>query len=126
LNNRLLYKAVLIADQLEGYEDNTYPVPGLLFLDAVDSANNRYLTIPNSWVFLQNNSPLYYDPAVFGGFLNNKRFEFDLTSYVQGIVTRKEKSYALRMYAPFSTRPVATTVSSNQLPLSLSSRLGGG
>ncbi|MCG7859989.1 hypothetical protein MD537_23615, partial [Flavihumibacter sediminis] len=85
LNNRLLYKAVLIAEQLEGYDDAMFPTPGLLFLDAVDSANSRFITVPNSWVFLQNNSPLFYDPGTFGGFLNNKRFEFDLTSYVQGI-----------------------------------------
>lgn len=126
LNNRLLYKAVLIAEQLEGYEEARFPTPGLLFLDAVDSANSRFITIPNSWVFQQNSSPLFYDPGTFGGFLNNKRFEFDLTSYVQGIVTRKEKSFALRLYAPFTTRPVVTSIGSNQVPLTISNRLGSG
>jgi hypothetical protein len=126
MSNRLLYKAVLIADQLEGYDEATFPTPGLLFLDAVDSAKSRIITIPNSWVFLQNNSPIYYDPGSFGGFLKDKKFQFDLTAYVQGIVTRKEKSYALRLYAPYSTRPVITTISDNQFPLSISNRLGSG
>lgn len=126
LNNRLLYKAVLIAEQLEGFEDATYPTPGLLFLDAVDSAKSRFITVPNSWVFLQNNSPIYYDPGTFGGFLKDKKFEFDLTSYIQGIVTRKEKSFALRLYAPYTTRPVITSIGDNQFPLTISNRLGAG
>lgn len=124
LNNRVIYKASLIMETLEGNDENTYPAPGLLFLDAIDSANSRNITIPNSWVFLQNNSPLFYDPGSFGGFLNNKRIEFDLSSYVQGIVTRKEKSYALRLYAPYSTRPVIT--GTNQTFLQISNRVAAG
>ncbi|WP_290793702.1 DUF4270 family protein [Flavihumibacter sp. UBA7668] len=126
LNNRVIYKAALIMETLEGNEEATYPAPGLLFLDAVDSANFRYLTIPNSWVFLQNNRPLFYDPATFGGFLNNNRIEFDLSSYVQGIVTRKEKSFALRVYAPYSTRPVLSPSSTNQTELQISNRIAAG
>jgi hypothetical protein len=126
LNNRVIYKASLIMETLEGNEEASFPAPGLLFLDAVDSANSRYLTIPNSWVYLQNNSPLFYDPATFGGFLDNKRIEFDLSSYVQGIVTRKEKSYALRVYAPYSTRPVLSPSGTNQTELQISNRVAAG
>ena len=104
LSNRLIYKATLITEKLESTEDNIFKVPNLLFLDAVDSANNKFLTIPNSFE-PQDNSAFGYNPALFGGFLANNRYEFDLSRYVQGIVTRKEKSYALRMYAPYITRP---------------------
>lgn len=126
INNRVIYKATLIMDQLEGYEEASFPTPGLLFLDAVDSANNRFITIPNSWVYMQNSTPIFYDPASFGGFLNHKRIEFDLGAYVQGIVTRKEKAYALRLYAPFTTRPVIPQVGSNQKPLTISNRVSSG
>ncbi|HEY8397586.1 MAG TPA: DUF4270 family protein [Flavihumibacter sp.] len=126
LSNRVIYKASLIAEQLEGYEENTFPTPGLLFLDAVDSANSRYITIPNSWVYVSNGAPIYYDYTSFGGFLMHKRFEFDLYAYVQGIVTRKEKAYTLRLYAPYMTRPVDPTVSTAQLPLTISNRVSAG
>ncbi|KYP14966.1 DUF4270 family protein [Flavihumibacter sp. CACIAM 22H1] len=126
LNNRVIYKAALIMEPLEGNEEASFPAPGLLFLDAVDSANSRFITVPNSWVFQQNSSPLFYDPGSFGGFLLNKKIEFDLSAYVQGIVTRKEKSYALRLFAPYSTRPVISPSGTNQTQLQISNRVAAG
>ena len=126
LANGLIYKAVLTTDRLEGTDDKLFKEPSLLFLDAVDSAANKYLTIPNSFPFNQTAAPLYYNPAQFGGFLANGRYEFDLSRYVQGIVTRKEKNYALRLYAPFYTDPFLSTTSSSSLPMTINSPLTRG
>lgn len=126
LNNRVIYKAVLQADRLEGIDDGHFTEPSLLFLDAADSANNRFITVPNSFVFQSNSAPYYYDPGAFGGFLLNNRFEFDLASYVQGIVTRKEKSFALRMYAPYYTRPVIPVVGDGQIGLQINGTIARG
>ncbi|ULQ57805.1 DUF4270 domain-containing protein [Flavihumibacter rivuli] len=119
LSNRLVYKASLIIEKLDGQQDNFFVPPSLLFLDAVDSANNRFLTIPKSFTPV-NTSALGYNPAIFGGFLKNGRYEFDLGRYVQGIVTNKDKSYALRLYAPFITKPsivVGSTVAPYEMTI---------
>jgi hypothetical protein len=105
LSNRLIYKASLIMDRLPGQEDNNFTDPLLLFLDAIDSTNNRFRTVPNAFVYTGPNTLLKYDPASFGGFLKDNKYEFELARYVQGIVTRKEKSYPLRLYAPYYTTP---------------------
>jgi hypothetical protein len=104
LSNRLIYKASLIADRLPGVEDNYFTEPSLLFLDAIDSANNRYYTIPNSFI-RDDNSGLGYTPSVFGGYLKTDKYEFDLARYVQGIVSNGQTSYSLRLYAPYITIP---------------------
>ena len=126
LSNRVIYKAVLQADRLEGIDDGHFTDPSLLFLDAADSANNRFITVPNSFVFQSQNAPYYYDPSAFGGFLYQGRYEFELSSYVQGIVTRKEKSFALRLYAPFYTRPVIPVVGENQIAVQINGSVARG
>lgn len=105
LTNRLIYRAALIAEKLDGQEDNYFTEPNLLFLDAIDtgSTGNGYLTIPKS--FQGTETAPRYDPLAFGGFLKEGKFEFDLTRYVQGIATNNEHSFALRLYAPYTTKP---------------------
>lgn len=103
MNNRLIYKALLTTDRVAGLEDNYFTEPSRVFLDAVDSANKQYLTIPNQ--FIPDVANGNYDATLFGGLLRNNRYEFELGKYVQGIVTRKEKNFALRMYAPYRTAP---------------------
>lgn len=125
LSNRVVYKASLIAEQIPGVDDNFFLQPNLLFLDAVDSVNKKFYTIPNSWV-LEDNTTYGYSPEYFGGFLKNGKYQFDLSRYVQGIVTRKEKSYTLRLHAPFVTIPTISGTSDITRILTLNPLLGGG
>lgn len=125
LNNRVVYKASLIAEQLPDPDNIYFRQPNLLFLDAVDSVNKRFYTIPNSWV-LEDNTTYRYSPDYFGGYLKNGKYEFDLSRYVQGIVTRKEKSYTLRLYAPFVTIPTISGTSDITRILSLNPYIGSG
>ncbi|WP_169749192.1 DUF4270 family protein [Flavihumibacter petaseus] len=107
LSNRLVYRAALIAERLDGLEDNYFNEPSVMFLDAVntDPGGSGYYTIPKSFITSATNV-LKYEPAQFGGILKNNKYEFDLTRYVQGIVTDGDPSYPLRLYAPYITRPV--------------------
>lgn len=103
LNNRVVHKAELIVEEspLAGATfTNYFSQPNLMFLDAWDSTNSRPITIPNSFT-ISSTSAVRYDVSQFGGNFKNSKYIFDLTRYVQGIVTRKEKSYTLRLYAPF-------------------------
>jgi len=98
-----VHKAELIVEEspLAGATfTNYFSQPNLMFLDAWDSTNSRPITIPNSFT-ISSTSAVRYDVSQFGGNFKNSKYIFDLTRYVQGIVTRKEKSYTLRLYAPF-------------------------
>ncbi|TAH06239.1 MAG: DUF4270 family protein [Sphingobacteriales bacterium] len=103
LNNRVVHKAELIIEEsplAAATFTNYFSQPNLLFLDAWDSTNGRPITIPNSFV-INSTSAVRYDVSQFGGNYNNNKYIFDLTRYVQGIATRKQNSYTLRLYAPF-------------------------
>jgi hypothetical protein len=112
LSNRTIHRAELIIERIPGNDQNSfdkdYPfdTPPILFLDAVDSANkNRPTAIPFDFP-LATNTALGYDAFSFGGIENRKKgYLFNLSRYVQGIVTRKEPSYTLRLYAPYYTQP---------------------
>ncbi|RYG06551.1 MAG: DUF4270 family protein [Chitinophagaceae bacterium] len=103
LPNAVIHRAELIATPV-----NTpglpYQEPDYLFLDAWDSVANLPKTIQNDFVF--NSSTSAYNQALFGGYLRNGKYTFDVSRYVQGIVTRKEPSYTLRLYAPYKTASV--------------------
>ena len=103
LSNRVIHKAELIVKPVVNAGQNTYQIPYYLFLDAYDSAAALPKTIQNDFVQSSEGS---YNLALFGGFLTNGKYSFDISRYVQGIVTRKEKSYTLRIYAPYKTTTV--------------------
>jgi hypothetical protein len=80
--------------------------PRYLLLSAIDSAENRKYNIPNDYIFSANGGP---NVANFGGSVLSKSvvgynriaaYTFDISRYVQGIVTRKDSVYTLRLSAP--------------------------
>lgn len=107
IGNRMIYRAALIAEKLDGLEDDYFTGPDLLFLDAYDTAattGNGFVTIPISFIG-NSNLAMLYDPAQFGGYLKDGKYEFDLTRYVQNIATKGGHSFDLRLYAPYTTKP---------------------
>lgn len=110
LSNRIIHRAELIFETLPGsLGDNIYRKPDFLFMDAIDTANKRIITVPYDFNFENNYNIL------FGGPIKNNRYIFNVSRYVQSIVTRKEKDYTLRLYAPYTTRP--TDFASGFLPI---------
>jgi hypothetical protein len=106
--NVIVHRAELIAEQVP---DNTtfdgyfFP-PRYLLLSAYDSTNKYQKNIPNDFVYDASAGP---NIETFGGILTNKivppyatvaSYSFNLSRYVQGIVTRKDSSYTLRLSAP--------------------------
>ncbi len=107
LGNRLVHRAELIVqrDVSVSSLNTTLVPPQLLFLDAIDSANsNRIITIPN-YDFRSENST--YNILEFGGLLvpADDTYRFTLTRYVQGVLTRNEQVYTLRLHAPYFLTP---------------------
>jgi len=115
VSNRVIHRAELIFETLASQEDNYFTKPLSLFMDVFDTANNRIMTVPYDFDFntsFQN---------VFGGYEKGGKYTFNITRYVQGIVTRKEPDYTMRLYAPFETVPTDfyTGLVPNSIPVNL-------
>lgn len=110
LSNRIIHRAELIMEQvpddarLSTTETQMRP-PRFLFLSHYDSSINSRRNIPNDF-FVGSNGP---NTMGFGGYVAYKSingydrvaaYTFDLSRYVQGIVTRKDTSFTLRLSAP--------------------------
>ncbi len=110
LNNRIIHKAELITEQVPDDAnlmtiDNFMAPPRLLLLSIYDSVNAIKRNIPNDYS-IGTNGP---NTISFGGYLNYKTvtgydrlagYNFDLTRYLQGIVTRNDTSFVMRLTAP--------------------------
>jgi len=74
--------------------------PRYMLLCAYDSVTRNKINVPNDYEITQGGSNI----ATFGGFVRTRGnvayYSYTLTRYVQGIVTRNDKSYTLRLYAP--------------------------
>lgn len=110
LSNRLIHRAELITEQVP--DDNNLATlekqmlpPRYLLLSRYDSAIKSKRNIPNDYTIGSNGPNI----SSFGGYQISKSIQgydqvasytFDLSRYVQGIVTRKDTSYTLRLSAP--------------------------
>jgi len=104
LSNRVVHRAELITESLASLGDDRFKAPPVLFLDAIDSAAKLTRTIQNDFVINQQGQ---YNFSSFGGFVSRDgTYSFNISRYVQGIVSRKETSYTLRIYAPYETYSV--------------------
>lgn len=111
LNNRIIHKAELIAEQVPDDAnlmtiDQQMDAPRYLLLNIYDSVKYRKRNIPNDYIF-SSEGPNIPD---FGGFATYKygingynrirAYSFNLSRYVQGIVSRKDTSHVLQISAP--------------------------
>ena len=108
LNNRVVHRAELIAEQVYDVSDSMFPPPTFLFLDAYDPSLSKYLTIPYDLIFDGNSGS--YNLGSFGiapvialdGSGNEIRtWHFNLSRYVQHVVNNTDSAYDLRLLAPF-------------------------
>ncbi|MDB5247607.1 MAG: hypothetical protein JWQ40_2001 [Segetibacter sp.] len=106
--NAIIHKAELMAFQATPLSllEQVLTPPRFLLLSSYDSGNKVQTNVPNDFVMDNTGS---FNLATFGGYLMDKdvpgagivkAYSFELTRYVQGIVTRKDSSYTLRLSAP--------------------------
>ncbi len=110
LSNRVIHRAELIAEQVYSTNsfDNYFTPPQLLYLDAKDtSTNGTYIPIPCDFTYV-NQQPNF---SYFGGlpkpgvdFQGNSitKYVFNISRYVQSIVTRHSNNAVLRLRAPYN------------------------
>lgn len=109
LRNVLVHRAELVLDQVPG--DATadgYLTPGNLFLSAYSYDSSRIIGIPGGDA--EFNIQGIANPLAFGGFPflnadattpNTYKYTFNLSRYVQHIVTQKDSSFKLVLTAPY-------------------------
>lgn len=109
-NNSIIHRAELIAEQVPDNSnlftiDQYMAPPSIVLLSAWDSANSTKINVPNDFVLSSSGAP---NTSTFGGYLSYKSvpgfdklatYNFNLSRYVQGIVSRKDQSYELRLSA---------------------------
>lgn len=115
VSNRVIHRAELIVEKLPSLSDNIFTTPAILFLDAINANGDSTFAIPKD--FIPNQTDLGYEVGLLGGTLRNNRYAFNITRYVQGIVTFKRPNYNLRLYAPLYTYPFYVSENGTVFPL---------
>jgi len=75
----------------------------MIFIDATNETGDSTFTIRNDFVY--TGSGLGYDVTALGGINKSEKYVFNLSRYVQSIVTKHMRSHTLRIYAPYYTYP---------------------
>jgi hypothetical protein len=97
--NRLVHRAELVLEKYTASQDLFYSPPPLLFLDAISDDGDSTFYIRNDFVPTAANPG--YDFTLLGGIYRNDQYVFNITRYIQSVITKKLKNYKLRVYAPF-------------------------
>jgi hypothetical protein len=114
ISNRLIHRAELIVEQLYDISDSTFRVPEILYLDAFDStitSNKKFRAIPYDLGFNNFGQPDFFNPSKFGVLPvistdasgnRIRTWKFNISRYVQHVLTRTQTLYNMRLYAPFT------------------------
>lgn len=106
LSNRIIHRAELMVIEEPSASNSYLTPPNYLLLSWYDTANKVMKNIPNDFIIQQSAGP---NTATFGGNLINRQlaggenvrgYFFDISRYVQGIVTRKDPAHTLKLSAP--------------------------
>jgi len=109
--NSVIHRAELIATKIPSAADVMFYQPSQLYLDKISENADTAIAFQND---LLSGGELNFQN--FGGSFKNGEYRFNVTRHVQGIVTRKERNYPLRLFAPFT---ITDSVPGTRIPLSL-------
>ena len=110
LSNRIIHRAELIAEQNYSANtlDNYLTAPQLLYLDTKDtSTSGKYIPIPCDFTYFSS-QPNF---KIFGGIRQSandamgnqiNKYVFNISRYVQTIVTKGSNNAVLRLRAPYN------------------------
>jgi hypothetical protein len=98
LGNKVIHRAELIATKVPSTADNIFTPPTQLFLDRKTSDSSFLL-----YKDIQANRDGSLNFTAFDGLLKNNMYKFNITRYVQEVVTNNLSGDTLRLYAPLRT-----------------------
>ena len=100
MTNKVVHLAELIAYKIPSASDNTFTPPARLFLDHVTNAGDSAFLFDKDINLTSQQISL----GSFGGNLRtDNTIHFNITRYVQSLITKKEPNHILRLYAPLRT-----------------------
>ncbi|MGZ3938134.1 MAG: DUF4270 family protein [Flavisolibacter sp.] len=95
--NKVIHRAEIIATKVPSANDNIFTPPFRLLLDRIsNNADSSYLFEKD--LLLGSDGSVGY--INFGGTISNNLYRFNITRYVQGIVTKNDRNDTLRLWAP--------------------------
>ena len=112
LNNCIVHRAELIAEEIYDVSDAMFPPPPFMYLDAYDATKSTYRSIPYDLNFDSQGS---LNLGAFGILPYNsldgvgntvKTWRFNITRYVQHVVNDTEPVYDLRLSSPFYLKKI--------------------
>ena len=107
ISNRVIHRAELIVEQAYDHSDTLFRTPDYLYLDAYDPSISTYRTIPYDLVFDASGGINY---SSFGAVPVNtvdgsgnmiRTWHFNISRYIQHVLTQTEPVFDLRLFAPF-------------------------
>jgi hypothetical protein len=136
MSNRTIHRAELVVEELYDISDNMFPPPDFLYLDAADptiaTVGPKFRTIPYDFQYDVSGAP---NLTAFGIDPINaidvpsgqtiKTWHFNISRYVQHVLTHTQSSYDLRLMSPyvvtdqFGTPPAADVLKSFQINSSI-------
>jgi Domain of unknown function (DUF4270) len=127
--NKIIHRAEIIATRIPSASDNIFFPPPRLLLDRIN-ANNDSAYLFEKDLVLGSDGSVGWD--VFGGTLKSDIYRFNITRYVQGIVTRHERNDVLRLWAPLRAyefdvnEPTSSSPKGSYIQLPVNSRIAEG
>jgi hypothetical protein len=124
LSNKVIHRAEIIATRVASAGDNIFTPPPRLLLD-----RRRVAAKDSSLIFekdLQIGSDLSIGYGSFGGTLSNNAYRFNITRYVQGIITKQERIDTLRLWAPLEAFESNAVYYSPNSPIPVNTRVAEG
>jgi Domain of unknown function (DUF4270) len=107
IGNRVVHLAELIVEQVYDASDTVFNAPNYLYLDAYDPGIAKYRTVPYDLIFDAsgglNYSSFGMSPvnSVDGLGHTTKSWHFNISRYIQHVLTQTQPAYDLRLFSPF-------------------------
>jgi Domain of unknown function (DUF4270) len=99
--NSVIHRAEIIVSPIASTQDNVFTYPQALFLDRINAANDTAYTFDTDMELAPGVGSFTYNFSLFGGLIkSDSTYRFNISRYVQNIVTTRSPNYKLRLYAP--------------------------
>lgn len=102
--NVVVHRAEIIATPIRTANDGIYTHQQALFLDRISATGDSALSFDSDMSLSNNFSNYTYEINSFGGLIkSDSTYRFNLSRYVQSMVTKRTTNYKLRLYTPVRT-----------------------
>jgi hypothetical protein len=110
-SNKVIHRAEIVATRIASPGDDVFSVPVQLMLDRINKTGDTVFMLHQDLVVSSSGSIGF---STFGGKLKgDNTFRFNISRYVQGIVTRHDANDTLRIYAPLRTHVYNSALKAN-------------